>query len=338
MSPVYRFLLNMELAKRPPIRSLPSSHDHASNHPKTNGDIAFPKFMQLPPEIRVQIYQLVLKVSGTCRDTVLALQFLRRSNETAQSPIYDVDTTSHITMTNWHVMDLPNLEILLASKQIFAETFHIFYRQNTFGFSNTTSLFHFLQGMGLKRRQQVTKIFLHWWGPDAKEAFRLLKTCSNLKSITLTMPCVQAVGYYALREVRGLKSVNVCAVIHHLKGQNSSTSSRYVNERSRGYQCRCLDYDNNLWSLSVTDLEQAMLRPRPKHCGTQYAPPEDLFIRAKRIRKRKSEDESLDEGLLTMTRQLKMRKDKGQSTIVGFLAKPALLSKIVECDNFGKVH
>ncbi len=102
-----------------------------------------------------------------------------------------------------------DLSLLLVSKTIYTEAFHIFYR-NRLAFLNTDVLGHFLLTSGHARRQQITDIVFVWQGHQPKWAFRLLKKCCNLKRVTVVVyGGYQPPGYAALREVRGLDEVKV---------------------------------------------------------------------------------------------------------------------------------
>ena len=74
-----------------------------------------------------------------------------------------------------------DLSLLLVSRQTYLEAYHVFYRFNTIHFGDTKALLQFLQGIGFARRQELTDVGFDWVGSESKTAFRLLKTCSNLR-------------------------------------------------------------------------------------------------------------------------------------------------------------
>ena len=215
--------------------------------------------MTLPPEIRNQIYMLVLG-SRDIRTTVLvplsASEFRDRQERNRDYSVSNVEEFCELPWSLDEFWNKSNLNILLACKQIYIEAFHVFYTSNRFYFLDTELLFSFLKGIGHNRRQYLTTIAFDWCGPFAKEAFELLKTCRRLKCVQFTIPCSDPPGYGAVREVRGLEQALVLER-HH-----------YVDEME--YSCLCgrdpFQYRKEK-SDDVQELERAMMRPRLK----QYA-------------------------------------------------------------------
>ena len=148
-----------------------------------------------------------------------------------------------------------DLSILLLSKQTYIEAFHIFYRFNQFYFKDTEILYRFLRKIGYPRRQQITTISFCWRSHGiAKEAFRLLKTCKGLKSLSTWISDYEPWGYAALREVRGLEEVSI--------GKNTSAISPHCDPQK---------------------LEHAMLRPRLKAPSADPDEKIDLFKRRREV-------------------------------------------------------
>lgn len=199
----------------------------AGNSADTNGDTVVAQ--KLPPEIRLRIYELVLTI-----------------------PHNHLSTRPHWGLP--YVFKGPgpkctDLSLLCVSRQTFLEAFHVFYRYNKLHFESTDMLYKFLKNIGYLRRQQITSIAFGWLWIDlyAKEAFRLLKTCPNLKHMDIivnskTYPRWTMPNEAALKEVRGMETVEFLA---HWPWKPS-----YRRRYSEGG--------------IVGDIKQAMLRPRLK--------------------------------------------------------------------------
>ena len=97
--------------------------------------------------------------------------------------------------------------------------------------------------------------------PHPYRAFRLLRNCQKLKSLSVEIPFTQRPGFAALREVRGLERV----IIRHPQDQRGATEHvqpylnyhRYLSWSDKiqalRKDCRCPD---------AMDLRAAMCRPR----------------------------------------------------------------------------
>jgi len=187
---------------------------------------------QLPPEIRLRIYELVLTLPH---------------NDPSTRPNHGLPYVFKKSGPRCE-----DLSLLCVSRQTFLEAFHVFYRCNKLHFASADVLYKFLKNVGFARRQQITSIAFGWLWIDyhAKEAFRLLKTCSNLKYIEIivnskTYPKWTMSDEAALKEVRGMEMVKFRA---HWPWKPS---------------CRRRYADDGI----VREMRQAMTRPRLK----QYA-------------------------------------------------------------------
>lgn len=170
----------------------------------------------------------------------------------------------------------PVLEFLLVSRQIYLEAFHIYYGANTFAFGDTDVLGIFLTRIGYARRQQIRKIAFCWRGKAQKQTFRILKTCSNLKTVKLTLPHFQPAGYVALREVRGLEFVEI----------DCDAEDPWLLALP----------ENNFLQDPLSDhveLRRAMMRPRLKSYANNPDEKIDLF-KGRREIWRKTEEQMLD--------------------------------------------
>ncbi len=185
-----------------PVRK-PSTLQKIKMQPVTH---ATGKHLPFPPEIRDRIYRLVLahgKVPAT--------------------------------MLQWASEWPPGagiLAILLVSKQTYLEAFHILYRETCITVLDTSMLYTFLKNIGYARRQNLTALEFSYSGKDPKTAFRLLKTCQNLRSLSIDLLVGDRgppVAWHALREVRGLENVrfkvircNQCRCVWHRAGDQTN--------------------------------------------------------------------------------------------------------------------
>ena len=159
-------------------------NDHEYDTPHRHSDLGVDdedegelKHLPLPPEIRQRIYRYALQLPHCFKE-----------------PMYHYKTPTSRSRSLWPIKALTfhypieygepspfDLSLLLVSKQTFLEAFHVFYRFNTIYFKNTEALLQFLQGIGYARRQELTDVGFDWVGNEAKSAFRLLRTCGNLR-------------------------------------------------------------------------------------------------------------------------------------------------------------
>jgi len=175
---------------------------------------------------------------------------------------------------------------------VYIEAFHHFYTDHTIAFDDPESLRDFLYSIGSKRRRQLRRIFFDFENEQAKEAFRLLKTYTNLTSVFFTLPCARAEGLQALREVRGLELVSVFALKHVDATVIAGTNYRLVTD---DHACRACE---GVPAETVsTELEQAMRRPRPKSHYPQDDQT-DLLKSASFKSRRISESEALEDSFV----------------------------------------
>lgn len=253
------------------------------------------RFQDLAPEIRNRIYGLVL---GPPQDPSICLTEVL-DNRPMRAPSGDAGSDNAFrTMTvvpnpehkdsEWgviHHVTPSDLSILLVSKQILVEAFHVFYTTNCFSFTDTGQLYRFLKNIGYIRRQHLTMVYFLWRGPDAREAFRLLKTCRRLRTVQFTVPCSHPPGYEALKEVK-VETAKARALVHF-------TVDRYGHTSCFGdYLCHCpcrrlYDPPSNL-----QELEKAMMTPRRVQDLPETEEKFDLF-KPKREHFAKSEEQNL---------------------------------------------
>ena len=258
------------------------------------------RFTDLAPEIRNRIYRFIL---GPPQNPSICLtQILDKSPLGAQSEGADFDNTFRIKSVvpnpkhndpNWgitHEVDPNDLSILLASKQIYTEACLFFYATNCFSFTDTGLLYRFLKNIGYTRRQHLTMVYFLWRGEDAKEAFRLLKTCRRLTTVQFTVPCSHPPGYEALKEVR-VETAKARALVHFAspEGQHSSCFG--------DYQCHCNCSGRTPYepASNLQDIEKAMMRPRRKQDLPDAEEVFDLFTPKREYFKRSEDQELLGE-------------------------------------------
>ena len=218
-------------------------------------------FFDLPLEIRDQIYKYALSIPKPSPNAMIT--FKPRSGPHS-SPYRSRYQTWHVLPTSfplaWYEVERPGLRLLGTSRQFYREAFCHFYSDHILAFDDTKSLHDFLLAIGPRRRLQLTGVFFDWSNDNAKEAFRLLKTCENLKILALTIPCAEAEGLQALKEVRGLETVEVCAVKHvDYPGIAGVHDYWLVTEDHQCYSKHCVPGQGR---KNVEALEVAMKRPR----------------------------------------------------------------------------
>ena len=258
------------------------------------------RFSDLPPEIRNRIYRFIL---GPPQDPSICLtQILDTRPLGAQSEDIDIDNTFRTKSVipnpkhndpNWgttHEVDPNDLSILLASKQIYTEACLFFYATNCFSFTDTGLLYRFLKNIGYTRRQHLTMIYFLWRGEDAKEAFRLLKTCRRLTSVQFTVPCCHPPGYEALKEVK-VETAKAHALVHYAvpEFQHSSCFGDYQ------CHCNCNMRSSHEPRSNLQEIEQAMMRPRRKQDLPDAEEVFDLFTPKREYFKRSEDQELLGE-------------------------------------------
>ena len=259
------------------------------------------RFLDLVSEIRNRIYHFLL---GPPQDPSICLtQVLDNRPLGVQSGGVDLDQsfrTRSVKLNrkhrdpDWgviHQVKPHDLSILLVSKQIYVEAFHVFYTKNCFSFTDTGLLYRFLKNIGYTRRQHLTMVYFLWRGPDAKEAFRLLKTCRRLKVVQFTVPCSHPPGYEALKEVR-VEKAKARALVHFAPAQNPPLNIHDHTSCFGDYQCHCLCRRAYEPASNMRELEKAMMRPRREQDFPDPNEKFDLF-KPKREYFKKSEEQDL---------------------------------------------
>ena len=207
--------------------------------------------LPFPPEIRNKIYHYLLSCPSYLGPSHGAYGYCPRSD--IRAPRF-------------------NLSILRVSKQTYLESWHVLFAVNIMGFPSTDALLAILQRIGYARRQQVVSVSFKWVGNDPKAAFRLLKTCSRLKSIMFNLCYYEPKGYAALKEVRGVEEVK----IQHQKYAACSCSGQSWSFSE------CMHLDKHMLSNPV-ELKEAMMRPRLKRYEVMKEEEFNLFKPKKEV-------------------------------------------------------
>lgn len=259
------------------------------------------RFSDLAPEIRDRIYHFVL---GPPEDPSICLtQILDDRPLRAPNGRVDFEHTFRVKSIvqnpdhqdpQWgviHHVKPHDLSILLVSKQTYVESFHVFYTTNCLSFTNTGLLYRFLKNIGYARRQHLTTIYFLWRGPNAKEAFRLLKTCRQLTTVQFTVPCSHPPGYEALKDIR-VEEAKARALIHFAPAQLPPLTIRSHTSCFGDYECHCLCRRPYEPASSLRELEDTMMLPRRQE---DLPDPEEKFdlFKPKREHFKKSEDQDM---------------------------------------------
>lgn len=274
----------------------------AEKSPPANEPVQIFRFSDLAPEIRNRIYRLVL---GPPQDPSICLTEVvdDRPLRAQSGGGLDFDNTFRTKSVvpnpkhkdpDWgvtHQVNPDDLSILLVSKQTYVEAFHVFYSTNCFSFTDTGMLYRFLKNIGYTRRQHLTMVYFLWRGPDAKETFRLLKTCQRLTTVQFTVPCSHPPGYEALKAVR-VKTAKARALVHFAPAQNPPLNIHDHTSCFGDYLCHCLCRRSYEPASNLRELENAMMRPRREEDLPDAEEKFDLF-KPKRERFKKSEEQDL---------------------------------------------
>lgn len=150
--------------------------------------------LPFPPEIRNEIYQLVLS-DPPQKKTVLPKKTWN------QKRIYTLDEGP----------DPSVLQLLLASKQTLLEAYHFFYRSKLY-FPSANHLSRFLDNTGYARRYHLTSLAFTFCVEDRMSGdLSMLNSCPNLKSLEVILNekihSVPDLLANTLLNVRGLETV-----------------------------------------------------------------------------------------------------------------------------------
>ena len=152
---------------------------------------AFP-FLQLPPELRNVIYEMVLRfpagIAIPSRDYNSfsgSPEYHTITNDVSQRPSIDSRTTYTCLYRPGAYAQTAQqaLSLLLVNKQIFEEASSCFYKVNVFSFADGSDLYQFLRSMPSSRRQHIRQIMFKYSGPVAVGTVRYLNSMPNLRKL-----------------------------------------------------------------------------------------------------------------------------------------------------------
>ena len=125
-------------------------------------------FLQLPPEIRNRIYDLVFVKPG----------YIGSGGSLTKAFYYDA--------AKWR-----NLAFARSCRQVYKESADIFYARNGFEFFYIRPFLEFIEAIGYKRRNLLTKIRFHHTKGTPFIVLRYLKSCKNLEELEVYARCIK---------------------------------------------------------------------------------------------------------------------------------------------------
>jgi hypothetical protein len=156
----------------------------------------FFRFMDFPPEIRNIIYASMLEADGP-----IQVATRKRVNEPRTPWLAATYPDGEKRVEIRDGCKLPtSLNILRTSKQILKEAAPVLYGNNSFRFHELGDLRIFLDRIG-SMRPYVRHLYINshgWYRSKAKNAFRLLKDATQLRTLTFNHSdvCAQGIHYY----------------------------------------------------------------------------------------------------------------------------------------------
>lgn len=171
------------------------------------------RFLDLPPEIRLIVYDLLLIQPG--RDVTLRYADYYRYRHENREAVMKEKHPAYVARPYPQSV----LAILGVCRRIRNEASPIFYRGNCLNSLNVTNLGCFLGSLSLERRSYIRHVRFEYRGKRAPAAFRLLKTCENLRTLQIRVDyrtlrprrpsLLKAWGMNDLRRIRGLEKLHI---------------------------------------------------------------------------------------------------------------------------------
>ncbi|KAG9666795.1 hypothetical protein KCU98_g9278, partial [Aureobasidium melanogenum] len=152
--------------------------------------------LEIPIEIRMKIYHLVLKVSG-----------FRLLVGTQSLSVYDDKITTWESRSQ-DALKMPPLNNFLAllsvNKQVYNEAMPEFYHENHFQFRDMGSMKNFLHNIGSERRKHMRNVSVSYYNLSAAAAgARLLAESDTLQKLTLTISATKdPAGHFTVNSSR----------------------------------------------------------------------------------------------------------------------------------------
>ncbi|KAI9715481.1 MAG: hypothetical protein M1812_005957 [Candelaria pacifica] len=177
-------------------------------------DTTFP-FLKLPPEIRNQIYRLVLVYPST----VLSLQVTMPNLSGIRTGRKEFRLQR--CCYHWQPPWLPPqvvLSILNVNRQVYKEAMPIFYHENHFHVWSGSNLRSFLFGIGSERRSWLREMTIVFQNAGLGSAFTPLSECERLTALHIEIYLIQLheenggtiedhKGLQKLSQIRGLTTL-----------------------------------------------------------------------------------------------------------------------------------
>lgn len=193
-------------------------------------------FGRLPPEIREKIYVASFKVEQASKASeYFPWQYTYRPFNRPPTPHW---IQNHKPVTFWYqrphwptsaqqqpalLATFPplarprpqtRLALLLVCRQVYLESWHLYYTTNTFDFGGLSSFTYFLRNIGPKHGAELSSIELTFIGPESdrslvEEAVGYLAECRSLRYLHLRLCCNDRQLFKSLKTLRGCGKVDV---------------------------------------------------------------------------------------------------------------------------------
>ncbi|KAI5273058.1 hypothetical protein E4T47_03736 [Aureobasidium subglaciale] len=178
-------------------------------------------FLEIPVEIRLKIYRLVLKVAGF--RLVVGQHGLIAHDENIA--VWECHTQMPLTMLPLSEF----LTLLSVNKRVYGESMPEFYHENHFEFSNMVVMKEFLTNMGAERRCHMRNVSVGYYKLSAAAAgARLLTESDTIQRLSLIVSGTQdPAGHYILggsrRHFKTLGQVPGFTALKRLRGVQQLT-------------------------------------------------------------------------------------------------------------------
>ncbi|KAI9710637.1 MAG: hypothetical protein M1812_007402 [Candelaria pacifica] len=209
-------------------------------------------FLNLPPELRNQIYTYILLLTPETNPE------LTTDTQTWFSPVppeyqsqnFIVDAIVNVPGSNLddygtNQRPLTNRgAILRTNRQIYHEALPIAYGKNSFQLCGTSPLAAFLALIGPVARANIPEIFLCWCNIGrGVEAFKLMKSCERLKQLIIRVSetceedVVKGEGVSRFRDSETARELSKLRGLRYLGWTNDSENEMFEDEGAEDWLC-----------------------------------------------------------------------------------------------------